>query len=492
MVIMINTLSLQEKLEYETIFESGEFDIEFYSKMYGVVDIDPIIHYITVGVDKKFNPNLNFDTQYYLENNPIIRNKKINPFFHYIRYGRDECKIPKPLDLDQSKKLGLKSKQEIHDYLVIFNSNLFDYSFYKKNYDIENSVDLVAHYVTVGVKKGFNPNPAFDTNYYRNIVSNTEMNPFAHYLKFGRFAYIIPKKFTLEELLGLDLKKTIKGKNDFIFLINDISSELRQHFDITYNNKFNVNEFLEEYYFKKNIFAKNNIDYYYFAIPDKSLVCKEFLPFEVNYIKRNVDKVDEIVDFIDYLNNRCYYKTDNHINNRGGEILSYKMLNYMDKEFTIKEWNNLMNYNVKDMKTQKNPELFSEMNWSFSDKERRILSEKYSDYFEYHIKPLNAKDLKGDFPEFMLNNERPTYFTENSDSFTNKKILIFRDSAFSVFKWYFSFYFKEMCLFWDHGYLNEEIIKFYDPDIIIEARTERLIDILNKSRWVKNKKNIFH
>jgi len=41
----------------------------------------------------------------------------------------------------------------------------------------------------------------------------------------------------------------------------------------------------------------------------------------------------------------------------------------------MKDWNELMNQDVKDMKTQKDPELFSEMNWSFSDKERRTLKE---------------------------------------------------------------------------------------------------------------------
>jgi len=490
-IIHIDKLNLQEKIVYKTIVESNEFDYEFYCKFYNICNFDPIIHYIKIGVYLGFNPNLNFDTKFYLNNNPELLEKKINPFFHYIKYGRDECKIPKPLTDDEIKKFGFKSKQEVLDFLIILNSKLFDYDFYQNTYDVNKQINAVAHYINIGASRGFNPTPFFDTKYYRNIISNSKMNPFAHYLKFGRFKNILPKKYTLEELLNLNLKKTIKGKNDFIFLINDVTSELRQHFDKSYQNKFNVNEFLEEYYFKKLLFSKNNIDYYYFAIPDKSLVCKEFLPFEVNYIKRNVDKVDEIIDFIDYLNNGCYYKTDNHINNRGGEILSYQMLNYMDNNFTMKDWNELMNQDVKDMKTQKDPELFSEMNWSFSDKERRTLKEKYSEYFEYYVKPINAKDVRFDFPDFILNNERPTYFTENPDSFTDKKILIFRDSAFSVFKWYFSFYFNKMCLYWDHGSLDERIIKFYNPDIIIEVRTERLIDALYKSDWVKNKKNIF-
>ena len=393
--------------------------------------------------------------------------------------------------MDQIKKLGLKSKQEIQDYLVIFNSKLFDYQFYKNTYNLDDSLDFVAHYVTKGVKKGFNPNPAFNTNYYSIFSSNSKMNPYAHYLKFGRFENIIPKKFTLEELLNLNLKKTIKGKNDFLFLINDAANELRQHFDASYKNKFDVNEFLEEYYFKKKLFEKNNIDYFYFAIPDKSLVCKDFLPFEVKYIKRNVDEVDEIIDFVNYLNNTCYYKLDSHINRKGGEILTYNMLNYIDSNFSNKEWNNILNINAEDGKQPRDWDLLYEINWSFSEKEKKIYEKKYSDYFEYFLKPKNSKDLNDNFPEFISNTKRPTFFTVNPDGFSDKRALIFRDSSFWVLKSYFSFYFKEMCIFWDHGSLDERIIKFFKPDVIIEARTERFIDILHKSDWVKNKKDIF-
>jgi len=395
------------------------------------------------------------------------------------------------LSSNQIKNLGLNSNQEIHDYLVILNSKLFYFQFYKNTYDLDDSVNFVAHYITTGVKKGFNPNSAFDTNYYLNLFPNSKMNPFAHYLKFGRFANIIPKKFTLKDLLNLNLKKTIKGKNDFLFLINDVANELRQHFDMSYKNKFNVNDFLDEYYFKKLLFKKNNIDYFYFVIPDKSIVCKNFLPFEVNYIKRNVDEVNEIIDFVNNLNNTCYYKLDTHVNRKGAEILSFLMLNYMDNEFTIKEWNNLMNINVEDNKQPRDWDLLSDMNWSFSDKERRVLKDKYSDYFEFFLKPINSKDLHDDIPEFLSSNKRPTFFTINQDSFSDKRVLIFRDSSFWIFKPFFSHYFKEMCIFWDHGSLDERIINFYKPDVIIEARTERYIDILYKSDWVQNKKNIF-
>ncbi len=69
-------------------------------------------------------------------------------------------------------------------------SNLFDPIFYiKHNYDaaIDNT-DPLHHYMTIGAKRGSNPNEWFDSNRYlaRNPdVQDYCMNPFYHYLRYG-------------------------------------------------------------------------------------------------------------------------------------------------------------------------------------------------------------------------------------------------------------------------------------------------------------------
>lgn len=106
-----------------------------------------------------------------------------------------------------------------------------------------------------------------------------------------------------------------------------IIKELDKHYNKYYKNSFNKNEFLNQYYFKKDTFNELGIYYGYYVVPDKSIVCKKFLPFHTEIEKRNVDKVNEINDFKDFLNPSDYFKYDSHMNYDGGRKLSYKILN---------------------------------------------------------------------------------------------------------------------------------------------------------------------
>lgn len=58
-------------------------------------------------------------------------------------------------------------------------------------------------------------------------------------------------------------------------------------------------------------------------------------------------------------------------------------------------------------------------------------------------------------------------------SFSNLRVLIFRDSSIRYLKYYLGFYFREMFLYWDHGNLNKDLIKYYKPDLILEIRIVR-------------------
>lgn len=490
----INDLNRKEKLVYDYISKSNKFDSTFYLDNYELQDgDDPIVHYIKEGVFNGCKPNKTFDIKFYLNRYPDVKNIIINPFYHYVRYGLDACRLPYFLSDNEINELNLSSTRNVNDYIIILNSDKFDSNYYCENYNLGSYNDPIVHFVEFGVYKGYNPNVWFDTKYYLDIVEDLDIkniNPFIHYLKVGRFKNILPKKFKLEDFDKMNLKKTIKGKNDFLFLYNDSNNEIKQHFDFNYENIFNVDEFLDEYYFKKNLFEKNSIEYYYFSIPDKSIVCKDFLPFEVTDIKRNVDLCDEIVDFAGYLNNTCYYKVNSHINFKGSEILAFKILNYVNNDFTISDWNNIINLTCKDAEIKRGSDLLSIENWSFSIKEKRLFYDKYAENDEYFVYPINI--IHRDIPdEFKFCGKRESFHIQNKDSFSDKRVLFFRDSSFISFIDYFSFYFREMFVYWDHGSLNEELINYYNPDIIIELRTERFIDNLFKSDWVINKKDIF-
>lgn len=45
---------------------------------------------------------------------------------------------------------------------------------------------------------------------------------------------------------------------------------------------------------KQKIFAKEKIDYFFFMVPDKSVVCSEYLPFSFNKKNRHYNHLLDI------------------------------------------------------------------------------------------------------------------------------------------------------------------------------------------------------
>ena len=101
--------------------------------------------------------------------------------------------------------------------------------------------------------------------------------------------------------------------------------------------------FIKNYNSKVEFCKNNSIKYFFFIVPDKSYVCKEFLPFNIKIIKRNHDLIKNLIpDFSENLDPECYWNTDSHINYLGGKKLSYEILNYIDKDVTEEKFNLLI------------------------------------------------------------------------------------------------------------------------------------------------------
>lgn len=83
-----NKNQIQE--QYQKIFHSELFDIDYYLNNNGEFDLegyDPIIHYILIGAKRGYNPSREFNTNYYTENKSTNQ-ITINPLYHYIKYGK--------------------------------------------------------------------------------------------------------------------------------------------------------------------------------------------------------------------------------------------------------------------------------------------------------------------------------------------------------------------------------------------------------------------
>lgn len=80
----------------QIIRRSGLFDADWYLSQNPELGKDrlarrnPAKHYYKVGARHGLNPGPNFDTQFYLTNNPDVRSAGVNPLVHYVLFGQDE------------------------------------------------------------------------------------------------------------------------------------------------------------------------------------------------------------------------------------------------------------------------------------------------------------------------------------------------------------------------------------------------------------------
>lgn len=97
------TISLNTK-GYKTIKENDLFDSKYYlNENPDIKDsgMDPLLHYMYHGFKEGRNPNPYFDNNYYLKKYPDVDNMGISPLVHYSLYGKKENrKISKILKLN--------------------------------------------------------------------------------------------------------------------------------------------------------------------------------------------------------------------------------------------------------------------------------------------------------------------------------------------------------------------------------------------------------
>ena len=142
-----------------------------------------------------------FDSKFYLEQNPDVREKGLSPLRHYILFGAGEYRDPHPLfdgiwyltryadvtfsgenPLIHFAKFGAAEGRDPHA--------LFDSDWYlERNTDVAKAgINPLAHYVIWGAAEGRDPNPLFDTEWY--LAQNPQTvssgaNPLVHYLVQG-------------------------------------------------------------------------------------------------------------------------------------------------------------------------------------------------------------------------------------------------------------------------------------------------------------------
>jgi len=359
------------------------------------------------------------------------------------------------------------------DYNVILNSNEFDYDYYINNYNITEE-DPILHYINEGVKLGYNPSENFDTLFYLDNnadVKRSNINPFVHYILYGKEEKRLPSKMDLN-LISEDDMEYLQGLKKYYFPLGDENHELRQHYDYTYKNIFNYNIFNNDYESKKDFFDKQDIFYNFFIIPDKSIICKETLPFNITFCKRNID-LTKIIDFSRFLNKDHYYKKDTRLNMEGNKIFAYQLIKQFNSNFDFADYETLLSTHIIDKISWKDNIQVNEFN---STEDNQV---EKSVVFEKPIHLLSTQ--LNDSVEYL----------NNKSSYSNLKLIIFCDDECEYIKYYLSFYFRDILICNDSIKFNYlDIINSFDTDYLIEIRSEKSLENYHKNLFNKSFEDI--
>jgi O-antigen biosynthesis protein len=211
--------------EVALIKESNLFDENWYldnNPQLRKMNIDPVSHYLKIGAIEGQDPSPTFSNTAYIKANPDVGVAKINPLLHYVKHGVVEGRPVAEATLAQqniqnqlsityhsssafssdlrllrsSLKARLEHLRHYIKHLHIPEANIIELSgLFDKQYYIENNIDLkdskedpIDHFVRIGWRKGYKPNPDFDPEFYRNHyedISRLDLNPLVHYVEHG-------------------------------------------------------------------------------------------------------------------------------------------------------------------------------------------------------------------------------------------------------------------------------------------------------------------
>lgn len=146
---------------------------------------DPVQYYLETGSELSRDPTVDFSTRFYLERSPDVAQAQVNPFLHYLKWGKLEGRLPHPAYLPGLPDSGADGPE------ITLMRRDFDVEFYEAAHPeiAQCHIDAVRHYFHFGWKLKRNPSPYFSTDFYISAnedVRDSGINPFYHYLKWGR------------------------------------------------------------------------------------------------------------------------------------------------------------------------------------------------------------------------------------------------------------------------------------------------------------------
>lgn len=198
-----NALGYHWKSLFEKIKQKGSInsdDLEYFSKNYALREFNDNIQITEKRINIDFCENLEIKYDYdysYLRN--VLDNYIY--FVEELLISQNEVLELKKKNKEFERLLNENNLSRLnHDYIIIKNSQLFDSEWYLKNYNLENDIDPIAHFLITWRENMNDPARFFSTEFYLKThkdVANAGMNPFVHYIKYGKDENrkIVPSKY---------------------------------------------------------------------------------------------------------------------------------------------------------------------------------------------------------------------------------------------------------------------------------------------------------
>lgn len=282
--------------------------------------------------------------------------------------------------------------------------------------------------------------------------------------------------------------KTLIGKDNYLFLINDSSKSIEKH--------TNLNENLNDSILKTTYDKfKNNM--LFIVVPDKEITCKQYLPSDVKCEYRNELECyrkyfgENLIDADEVLEPTDFYKTDTHTNQKGGIKLFILLISYLQDKFNV-QLNIDTSYEVSTVTSLSSLNIgLGDMTWennrgslkldniedtyyNINDFELVIWA-KYDTLSEpYSILTYDLMDISNSVEivtwEVLSKN---ILFKKNKDYTIKKKVVIFYDSYLTHTLNLYKNIFEEVYLI--KSIFKKDLINKIKPDFIIEIRAERFM-----------------
>jgi hypothetical protein len=245
---------------------------------------------------------------------------------------------------------------------------------------------------------------------------------------------------------------------------------------LEYESPLNIREFKLSLESKRKYAATKNIKFTQFILPDKSVILREYLPFETANANRHWNSLKNYYyDLSEILLPEDYLKNDSKITSQAAvKAVSYVIFKTFKQQSFKRIKQSLLEKFTSNIVLH-NGDLFADGSWSYDKDE---VYERYST-MEIEELSLKAKDNvvnKKIAPEFAKFNNVDSKYLYNSDSISDRKALIICDKSIQPLFDAFTAYFREVFFYHDFWYFNKNLIDYIDFDVIIEIKSERFLD----------------